>query len=367
MTTSVTVLGRFPPPLDGQAVATARLADLLDGDVEVRRVDVSLPEGEHAVTGAPLRPDRVRHALGLRARLRRELDGGGPTLWASVSPSLLGHVRDRLTVLPAFGPRRPVYAVVHRGDFDALFRRRATAASARRMADRLAGVVFLSEALARRCAPWIPDARRLVVPNTIGADVLPPARQVEERIAAGPGTPLRLLFLSNLIPGKGHGVVLEALPLLRARGLNVHVTFAGRWTGQDDRSRFLARADALGVRGSVDVLGGVGRQQAAGLHLAADVFVLPTTYPVEAQPLVLLEALAAGTPVVSTRWASIPEMVGAPEAELVGVPPTPAALADAVGAVAGRWAEAARAARARFDAAFSPGAVRQRWLEVLGA
>ncbi len=365
MDTSPTVLGRFPPPLDGQAVATARLAELL-ADLGVRRVDVSLPEGEHAVTGAPLRPDRVRHALGLRARLRRQLDGDGPVLWTSVSPSLLGHARDRLTVLPAFGPGRPVHGVVHRGDFDALFRRKATAASAQRMVSRLASVVFLSEALSQRCAPWIPDTRRLVVPNTIGADVLPPQDQVDERIAAGPSAPLRLLFLGNFIPGKGHGVVLEALPLLRARGLGVRATFAGRWTGPEDRSAFLARADALGVRDVVEVLGGVGRQQAADLHLAADVFVLPTTYPVEAQPLVLLEALAAGTPLVSTRWASIPEMVGAPEAELVGTPPAPAALAVAVERVVGRWPVAARAARARFDEDFSPGAVRQQWLDVLG-
>ena len=366
MSPPVTVLGRFPPPLDGQAVATSRLGDLLDAVTEVRRVDVSLPEGEHTVTGAPLRPDRVWRTITSRSRLRRQLTGDGPVLWTSISPSLPGHVRDRLTVLPALGTDRPVYGVVHRGDFDTLFRRRVTAASARRMVARLSGIVFLSDALAQRCADWIPDAKRLVVPNTIGADVLPSAEAVEERIARGPGTPLRLLFLSNLIPSKGHTVLLEALPLLRDRSLNVRATFAGRWTGPDDRAAFLTRAEALGVHDTVEVVGGVDRAQAAALHLAADVFVLPTTYPVEAQPLVLLEALAAGTPVVSTRWASIPEMVGAPEAELIDAPPSPARLADAIGEVAQRWSEAGTAARARFDAAFSPDAVRQRWLDVLG-
>jgi glycosyltransferase involved in cell wall biosynthesis len=41
----------------------------------------------------------------------------------------------------------------------------------------------------------------------------------------------------------------------------------------------------------------------------ADAFVYPTYYPLEAHPLVVVEALEAGLPVVTTRWAAIPEII----------------------------------------------------------
>jgi glycosyltransferase involved in cell wall biosynthesis len=93
------------------------------------------------------------------------------------------------------------------------------------------------------------------------------------------------------------------------------------------------------------------------------VFALPTAYPVEAQPLTVIEALAAGTPVVVTRQGGLPEMI-TDGVEGQFVPPrAPEAVAEAVEALTapGRWAPASTAARARFERAFSPEAVGARW------
>ncbi len=365
------VAGRFPPPLDGQALATERLASLLDGERRIVRIDVGAPEGDHVVTTA--QAGRVGHFLRQRRRLHDAVaaEPGAPVLWPSVSPSLLGHVRDRLVVVPAFGPRRPVVAVVHRGDFARLFERRVTRASGAALVRRLAGVAFLTETLAAACAAWIPAEKRLVIPNTIDDAAIPDPAEAEaarlertERLASGR---VRMLYLSGLVPSKGYPDVLEALAVLRARGVDAEATFAGRWASREAEQTFRARVEVLGVAPSVHLPGAVDRPAVRRLMLAHDVFALPTAYPFEAQPLTVIEALAAGTPVVVTRHAGLPEMVtGGREAVFVRKD-APAEIADAAEALVARWPEASRQARARFDAAFAPAAVRDAWLAVLPA
>ncbi|HEX8299781.1 MAG TPA: glycosyltransferase family 4 protein [Rubricoccaceae bacterium] len=370
---SLHVVGRFPPPLDGQALATERLASLLEApDRRVARVNVGAPEGDHVVT--TLQAGRAAHFWRQRRHLRAALaaEPDGPVLWPSVSPSTFGHLRDRLVVVPAFGPSRSVVGVVHRGDFAQLFERTATRASGIALMQRLAGVVFLTEGLADRCAPWIPDAKRLVIPNTIDDAAIPGLAEVEaaraeraERLA-GPHPEIRLLYLSGLVPSKGYPDVLDALAVLRGRGADARATFAGRWASAEAERSFSARTAALGVSAHVTVAGAVSDRAAVRrLYHSHDLFLLPTAYPIEAQPLTVIEALAAGTPVVVTRHAGLPEMVtGGREAEFVGHG-APEQIADAALTLVARWSSASQQARSRFDAAFAPDAVRDHWMRLL--
>lgn len=364
------VVGRFPPPLDGQAIATARLADLLaapeGGRFAVSRHDVGAPDVRFGALSERLGLGRVLHFLGLPRALRQSLreHPEAPVLWPSISPSALGHARDLLTVVPAFG-RRPVVGVVHRGDFDRLFRSPATAATGRALVRRLRAIVFLSESLADRCAPYVPDAKRWVVPNTIDAvATATPSEVAEARERRRRRAGVRVLFLSNMIPSKGYGDVLAALAVLRERGVDAHGTFVGRWPSSAEEAAFRQRVAELGLVDHVDVAGGVSdRSRLRALLLDADVFALPTAYPVEAQPLTVIEALAAGTPVVVTRQGGLPEMI-TDGVEGRFVPPrTPEAVAEAVEALTApdRWAPASTAARARFERAFSPEAVGAQW------
>lgn len=113
----------------------------------------------------------------------------------------------------------------------------------------------------------------------------------------------RVLFLGNLIPFKGAGDLLDALadPVLGAYRLEA--TFAGG----GDIERYRRQAAALGLGARVRFTGWVDRAQAEILIATADVLVLPSFH--EGLPLVILEALAAGTPVVCTPVGGIPEVL----------------------------------------------------------
>jgi glycosyltransferase involved in cell wall biosynthesis len=371
MASTIIILGRFPPPLDGQAMATRRLAELVDERHNAARVNVSAPEEDQAVARVRLRPGRVLHYLGTRGRVNRQLmeHPYAPVLWPSVSPALLGHLRDRLTVLPALRGKRAVYAVVHRGDFHELFERALTRASAKAMIARLAGVVFLTEHLADRCAPWIPGHKRFVIPNTIEEAICCTDEEVAAKYNRRTGNePLRVLFLSNMIASKGFMDLLAAVKLLRARGVPVLADFAGRWEDEAGRRDFDAYVRQHDLGGVVTHHGGVSdRRRIRALYLAADAFVLPTYYPTEAQPLTIIEAMNAGTPIVATPHAGIPEMVDDGREGLLVAPRNPEAIARALMALAepDGWRVHAALARARFLAQFSPTAVSRQWEALL--
>jgi glycosyltransferase involved in cell wall biosynthesis len=363
------VIGRFPPPLDGQSLATKRLAELLTPAWTVQRLNTSIGAAVHVQADVRFSPAKVRHYFARQKCIRDGLAERPevPVLWASISPAPLGHLRDVLTVLPTFHPDQKVYAIIHWGNFDRVFRHPLTAITARRMVHQVSGFVFLSEMLAERCARWIPDAKRLVIPNTIDATVL----CTDEEIAAKHQrhrSPLRLLFLSNMIASKGYLDVLHGVRLLHARGIPVQADFAGGWTSEAERIAFDQIVAGNDLQDVVTHHGSVSdRSKIQALYLDADVFLLPTYYPTEAQPLTIIEALNAGTPVVTTRHAAIPDMVRHDQEALFVAPRSPEAIADAVAHLADStvWQAFSRRARQRFEARFSPETVRQQWEALL--
>ena len=362
----VYVLGRFPPPADGQTLATERCAAFLDDDFDVSRLDTQAP-GPDPLTAHPrFSWRRTRHYLGLHRRLAEAMaeQPRAPVLWHAVSPAPLGHLRDRVATLPAFAPGQPIAAVFHRAGFEALARSPVTATSAARLAAGVRAAVFHSPALARRCAGVVPEAKWRIVPNTVRDALVPSAVAVGARRVQGPGTPLHVVFLSNLLPDKGYADVLEAAGQLQTQGLDVRLTVAGRWPDAGARAAFEDRAAVLGLADRVEIPGGLSDPADVGrLHLAADVLALPTTHPTETQPIAILEALAAGTPVVSVDRPVLRDMITDGVEGALVPPHDPAAIAQAIRGLAApdRWRSASAAARRRFDAAFHPDVVGQAW------
>jgi glycosyltransferase involved in cell wall biosynthesis len=205
---------------------------------------------------------------------------------------------------------------------------------------RARAVVAVSEKVAdeiRRSG--IDGARIGVIHNGVDLDAF--ARAQPDRRAFGlPDEVFLLLFVGDLrTPRKNLGTVLRALATLPAQ---VHLAVAGYLPG----SPYPAEARALGLAARVHFLGLVSAMPA--LMASADAYVFPSRY--EAMSLSLLEAMAAGLPVVTARTAGGAEIITAACGIVLDDPDDAAALADALGRLAlGRDACRAmgRAARAR--------------------
>ncbi len=130
--------------------------------------------------------------------------------------------------------------------------------------------------------------------------------------------PIRLLFLSSLIDTKGYPEFLEAIRRLAAwGGPAVEAVLCGRITPSEYSVRFRDPVTAtswieeqiaainVSMRARARWVKGAWGAEKAELFRSADIFVLPTSYAVEAQPLALLEAMASGCAIVTTRAGEI--------------------------------------------------------------
>jgi glycosyltransferase involved in cell wall biosynthesis len=172
-----------------------------------------------------------------------------------------------------------------------------------------------------------------------------------------------------MIPSKGYMDVVTAMSVLRARGIAVEADFVGRWDSAEGQRTFEQAVHERGLGEHITHHGGIyDRAQAKALYLSADIFLLPTYYPTEAQPLTVIEALNAGTPVIVTDHASLPETIREGQEGHLVPPRAPEAIADAVEKLCDpdHWARSSVRARERFEEVFSPEAVRRRWKTLLG-
>jgi glycosyltransferase involved in cell wall biosynthesis len=144
--------------------------------------------------------------------------------------------------------------------------------------------------------------------------------------------PIRMLTVSRIDPRKGLRVLPEVVRRLRDRALDVTLDIVGPVVGRpgdEERTEILADAARLGVGTCVRTLGAVPLDRLLPMYRDYDIFVLPTL-PGEGIPRVLLEAMTAGLPIVTSRVSGIPSLIAHQRNGWLVEQPTAEAVADAV-------------------------------------
>lgn len=151
--------------------------------------------------------------------------------------------------------------------------------------------------------------------------------------AAPAGSPRgrEIVSVGRLVEKKGLRVLIEAARLLAARGVDFHCTLIGDGPLAGELQAQVAHS---GVGAQVTLLGAQAQPVVLAAMRGAAVFAAPCVVAENGDrdglPTVLLEAMALGTPCVSTRVAGIPELVVDGESGLCVPPDDPDALADAL-------------------------------------
>lgn len=187
-------------------------------------------------------------------------------------------------------------------------------------------VIAVSKAAARAIgaqngARW----KVVVIPDAVDADAWqpPPNAKAHTKTRWGLDSDAFVVAgVGRLIPDKGYGCVVEALALLTPSERPI-VLLAGEG---HDAARLQRLAKQLGVADSVRWLG--FQDDVRPVLWAADVFVHPSRR--EGLSCAILEAMAAGLPVIATSVGGIPELVRHGETGLLVPPDAPTHLADAL-------------------------------------
>lgn len=413
------IIGPLPPPYQGMSIFTRQLlaSEVLGGAYELIHLDTADRRtaenmGRLDLTNVVL---ALRHAAGLfRLLLRHRPE----IVYVEVSQNTWAYVRDAVFIYlgHAFGSR--VVAHLHGSYFREFYEGASWWCRwlVRSTSRRLAAAAVLGPGLRGIYEGLVPDERIHTVPNGIvdpfgggevdrgrggqgggeeGGAARGGAREGEQAVAPEPvreevsrgwsaapdggagigsaGMPgrqdqLTVLYLGMLFEPKGFLDLLRAAAEFRDVEPRVRFVFAGEWFSERERreaDRLIAElglgdtngasSAAASESGLVSFVGRVDGAAKWELLAGADIFVFPGYQP-EGLPLVILEAMAAGLPVVTTDTGAIRDVVVDGETGVVVGKRDPAGLAAAIRRLASSPAlrgAMGRAGRARYLAEFT--------------
>jgi glycosyltransferase involved in cell wall biosynthesis len=290
--------------------------ELLHVDTADRRTAENM--GRFDLTNVALALRHSAELLGVLARERPEV------VYVEVSQNTWAYVRDAVFIVlgRAFGSR--VVAHLHGSQFRAFYQEASGWCRwlVRATSRMLAAAAVLGPGLRGMYEGLVADERIHSVPNGV-ADPFPEGVRRPPR----EGGPVTVLYLGMLFEPKGF------LDLLRAAAefgdAEARFIFAGEWFSERERGEAERLVSELGLEGRVTFPGRVDGAVKRALFEAADLLVFPGYQP-EGLPLVILEAMAASLPVISTDTGATADVVIDGETGLMVEKRDPAALASAV-------------------------------------
>lgn len=205
--------------------------------------------------------------------------------------------RKGLFFLPAFLCHIPTILHLHGGGFSRFYERdcnRTVKWLVRYMFDRVDSVIVLSNHWQCWVKSISSNSRILPIANPVQ---LPPTIDFFLR------EPSTILFLGRLGEQKGTYDLLNAVSGLVTQYPNLTLLLGG--DGELDRVQ--KQANQMGIGAHVEVLGWISVTRKSALLRRAAIYVLPSY--AEGLPMSVLEAMAAGLPVISTRVGGIPEVI----------------------------------------------------------
>jgi len=186
-----------------------------------------------------------------------------------------------------------------------------------------------SAELYRQYYPWVAE-RVAFLKNTFDEEIFYPLfgeerlqgrRELAQKLGVSEDTSF-ILFAGRLHPQKDPLLLIRSVAALSEP--KVHLLIAGEGEMKDEISAEVGR---LGLQGQVTMLGAVSQLALAQLHRVCNAFILTSAF--EGLPFVVLEALASGTPIVTTNCGETPKILSE-NSGVVCEERTPEAIAEAL-------------------------------------
>lgn len=298
---AILILGKLPPPYIGPAIATEIiLKSSLNEHYNLIHTDTKINHNIQEM--GMFRVGKIFKSIGIYWKFKQQLKLVKPKLiLVPISQTTMGFLKDSIYILLAKQTGAKVIIQLRGSNWKKWLQE--TPGSVKKYIKytlkRTEGVIVLGECLKHLFTDYYNEKNIHVVPN--GANYTIPAK-----INTGINK-IKLLYLANFLKSKGFKEILEALTLLTKRGItNWELEAAGNWydSNYENSCKKLIDENSLNVTLHEPKWGADKFQ----LFANADVFVFTPNEP-EGHPWVIVEAMAAGLPIISTNQGAISESV----------------------------------------------------------
>jgi glycosyltransferase involved in cell wall biosynthesis len=292
-------LGPLPEPVTGHSLACRVLLDALESREPVDVVDLKKSDFRQGFSSF----GRIGEVLGMVFKIAKRQRRAG-LIYFTISESVAGNLKDLLIFTVCASQLRNMVIHLHGGaGMKKIMDGKVPVLAAvnRFFLRRLGGVIVLGPRHREIYSSFI-DANHLhEAPNFAEDHLFLSDTSIAEKFQNT--RPLRILFLSNLLPGKGHLELIEAIRKLDASERDqIHLDVAGGFEDEQQRQDF---QDSIKDLKQVHYHGTVHGTKKQRLFADAHVFCLPTYYGYEGQPISILEAYASGCAVMTTDHSGI--------------------------------------------------------------
>lgn len=299
-TNKVLMIAPLSPPITGQALACdALLLSLQEKGVDVNVINLSKKNFSAGIDSF----SRVKEIFSILVQVARA-DKNVDLIYFTPSESIAGNLKDLLiyTLLCLYLKKTVVHLHGGAGLKKILSDEHFLLSKINKLfIHRLAGAIVLGERLIGVYNSYIASSKIHVANNFSSKEFFINASDLRCKFIRI--ETIKILFLSNLLPGKGYLQLLEAFNKINFKyNGKFELHFAGGFQNEEEHNFFKKEIEGLETVKYHGVISGVTKKN---ILQQSHIFCLPTCYPYEGQPISILEAYASGCAVLTTDHSGI--------------------------------------------------------------
>lgn len=299
MKLKVLFIAPIPPPVTGQSLAVQVIKEYMEPTTHIDLVNLS--KGLNNGIGSWIRIVEIFKILKSIYAKKNSTD----TIYFTISESVAGNLKDLLIYFLCYNKLSTMIIHLHGGAGMKVIMEKDNWLTKINLffLKKIGKILVLGNSLKSVYSELLQD-KILIVPNFAEDYIFIDREDVYQKF--GNIEIINVLFLSNLIYGKGYLELIDAYRMLKPEiQQKLRIQFAGGFESVKQEQSFLTAIQDLE---GISYEGVVSGHEKKALLNKAHIFCLPTYYPYEGQPISILEAYASGCFVVTTNHSGIKDI-----------------------------------------------------------
>jgi len=329
----ILLVGHCPPPITGQTEAFK----LLKGSLTEARIPYSVLDIASHLENRNVGKFSLFRFLEILLAVFKLIifffDNQLKTIYLSIGISLFGFFRDMLIIWLAKVRGLKIVIQLHGGGYKDFYESQNNNIKffIRSTINSVDKIIILSLSLANEFE-FLPEQSKekiTIIHNT--ANVKSQFSKLEKDFSSNP---FRVLYISNLISSKGYLDLINSFALLE--DLDIELTLCGKFIqiGEEknltEEELMIRINSANSKKKKIKFLGVVSGDYKENILSQSQIFVLPTYYKYEGQPIAIIEAMAFGLPIITTNYRSMKDMIIDNENGFLVDPKSPEHIAEKI-------------------------------------